>query len=119
MKVTVKSEIDLVSEVYRGHGIPEDILARWLSDVDGYIARQVLKLPEEKIPEDYSCSAAPDTELLVRDAPHRRIYFLYLSAMIDFTLKQFKTYANEIREYNSALDDYLHYVLCQKDNTRE
>ena len=111
MNTTVKNEIDLIEQVYTGHGIPKDTLARWLSDVDASVAREILLVDDYKV--EYSYTAAPDVELLVSEAPWRRIYFLYLSAMIDFVLKQYNTYANELNEYNSALADYKHYIVTR------
>lgn len=111
MKTTVKSEIDALGQVYRGHGVPSGTLSRWLSDVDAYIAREILHIDDWSA--EYSYDDAPDTQLLVSDAPYRRIYFLYLSAMIDFTLKQFNAYANELAEYNGVLDDYRHYIVTR------
>ncbi len=109
MKTTVKNEIDLIEQVYTGHKIPKDTLARWLSDVDASVARQILLV--EDFNHEYSYTESPDTELLVSEAPWRRIYFLYLSAMIDFVLKQYNTYANELAEYNNAIADYKHYIV--------
>jgi len=111
MKTTVKNEIDQIELVYKGHGIPKDTLARWLSDVDGYIAKEIL-LIGENLPE-YSYENAPGAELLVSEAPWRRMYFLYLSAMIDFVLKQYNVYANEIGEYNKVIAEYRHYIVTR------
>lgn len=111
MKTTVKTEIDVIGEVYRGHGVPVAVLCRWLSDVDAYIAREILHIDDWNV--HYSYDDAPDCELLVGDAPYRRIYFLYLSAMIDFTLKQYNVYASEYSEYNRTLDDYRHYIVTR------
>ena len=186
MKTTVKSEIQQVSQVYRGHNIPENTLARWISDVDGYISKDIL-LISENLPDymysegftgDISVFSANtlsgsfphvsrscrmegtitydngetqslnaqilsaddslvtfeseifathlgasgklrgsfigyDAELLVSDAPYRRMYFLYLSAMIDFVNKQFNLYSNELTEYNSTVSDYRHYIVTR------
>lgn len=111
MKTTVKNEIDAVCEIYRGHGVPSAVLCRWLSDVDAYIAREILHIDDWSC--EYDCSSAPDCELLVSEAPYRRMYLLYLSAMIDFTLKQYNAYANELSEYNRTLDDYRHYIVTK------
>ena len=111
MKTTPKTEIDAVGEVYCGHGVPKSTLSRWLSDVDAYIAREILHIDDWQVEYDYE--SAPDVELLVGEAPYRRIYFLYLSAMIDFVCKQYNAYANELGEYNRALDDYRHYIVCR------
>ena len=111
MKTTVKTEIDAVSEVYRGHGVPTTTLSRWLSDVDAYIAREILHIDDWNA--EYSYDDSPDCELLVADAPYRRIYFLYLSAMIDFVCKQYNVYASELDEYNRAIDDYRHYIVTR------
>ena len=111
MKTTVKTEIDALGEVYRGHGVPSSILSRWLSDVDAYIAREILHIDDWQC--EYSYDDSPEVELLVSEAPYRRIYFLYLSAMIDFTQKQYNAYANELTEYNSVLDDYRHYIVTR------
>ena len=74
MTVTVQSEIDLLSGLCLGHNVPTETLARWLSDVDGYISRRVWGRSDT--PEQYSYSDSPDTPLLLQEAPYRRIYFL-------------------------------------------
>ena len=109
--ITVKNEIDQIEQIYKGHGIPKETLARWLSDVDGYICREIL-LVNDPLTE-YSYENKPDTELLVTEAPWRRMYFLYLAAMIDFVNKQYNTYANELGEYNKVISDYRHYIVTR------
>lgn len=116
MTVTVGSEIDLLSSVFAGHGIPHGTLSRWLGDVDGYISRQLLGAGELLCDYDYDNS--PDTPLLVQEAPHRRIYFLYLRAMADFALGRYSDYSNGIGAYNRAMGDYVHFLLCERDRAK-
>lgn len=111
MKTTVKGEIDRFEAVYTGHGIPREILCAWLEDVDGYVAREILLDPG--LCSEYSYEKTPDTELLVTEAPYRRMYYMYLSAMADFTLKQFNTYSSELGEYNRTVADYRHYIVSR------
>jgi hypothetical protein len=116
MKVTVGSEIALLDAVFSGHGIPYEVLSRWLGDIDGYISRQLLGSGE--LPADYDYAASPDTPLLVQEPPHRRIYFLYLRAMADFALGRYSDYADGIGAYNRAMADYVHFVLCVGDKLK-
>ncbi len=116
MTVTVRSEIDLLGSVLSGHGIPAETLARFLGDVDGYISRQLLGASEH--PAEYSYENSPDTPLLVQVPPHRRIYFLYLRAMVDFALGRYSDYANGLGAYNRALTDYVHFLMTERDKAR-
>ena len=114
MMITVKSEIDATEALYTGHGIPRETLSGWLCDVDGYVASVILKLPEQ--PERYSYDESPDTPLLIQARPWRRVYSLYLGAMIDFSLKHFGDYSIEMSEYERIMRDYLHRVTVDGDN---
>ena len=113
MTVTVGSEIDLLNSVFSGHGIPDETLSRWLVDIDGHIARHLLGAGE--FFEEYDYASSPDTPLLVQEPPHRRIYFLYLRAMVDFALGRYSDYADGIGAYNRAMADYVHFLLCERD----
>ncbi len=117
MTVTVGSEIDLLSGLCLGHNIPSDTLARWLSDVDGYIYSRVWRRGE--FPSDYSYTDSRETPLLLQNPPHRRIYFLYLRAMVDFASGQYSSYSNGIGAYNSAMAEYVHAYLCDRDRGEE
>ena len=117
MTVTGGSERDLLSGLCLGHNVPHDTLARWLSDVDGYIALHVWRQGE--LCREYSYSDSPDTPLLLQEPPHRRIYFLYLRAMVDFASGQYSAYANGIGAYNRAMADYVHSYLCTRDRGEE
>ena len=117
MTVTVGSEIDLLSGLCLGHNVPYDTLARWLSDVDGHIARRVLRQGDGVA--EYSYRDSPDTPLLIQEQGHRRIYFLYLRAMVDFATGQYSAYANGISAYNAAMADYVHDTLCDRDRGEE
>ena len=113
MTVTGGREIDLLSGLCLGHNVPPDTLARWLSDVDGYIYRRVWRMGE--LDAEYSYTHSPETPLLLQEAGHRRVYFLYLRAMVDFASGQYTAYSNGIGAYNTAMAEYVHSYLCERD----
>ena len=110
--ITLKGAIDAAEALYTGHGIPHEILAGWISDVDGYVASVIRGIPT---PEEYSYTEDGDVPLLVQQRPWRRVYSLYLSAMIDFSLKHFGDYTVEMSEYERIMRDYLHHCLTEAD----
>ena len=75
---------------------------QWLSELDGKIAREVLKK------EDFSPYAYSDDggRKLLADAPYTDIYLFYLCAMIDFFSRDYGEYNNSMLLFNSLFEQY-------------
>lgn len=79
----------------------------WLNEVEGAVQSQVMLLaPSEAVvyaydPED----AETDAELLV-GAPYNKLYYAYLTAMIDFANGEYSNYSNTLTLFNTFWNEY-------------
>ena len=79
----------------------------WLNVVEGAVQSQVMLLaPEETVVYAYDPSdAQTDAELLV-GAPHLKLYYAYLTAMIDFANGEYTNYSNTLTLFNTFWNEY-------------
>ena len=76
---------------------------RWLAELDGKIAKEVLK---DKDFKGYDCSKDSEKELILEEA-YSDIYLFYLSAMIDFFSRDYAEYNNSMLMFNEAFERFL------------
>jgi len=75
---------------------------RWLSELDGKIAKEVLKDTAFK-----SYDHAKDSEReLILDEAYCDIYLFYLTAMIDFFSRDYIEYNNSMLMFNEAYEKF-------------
>lgn len=79
---------------------------RWLSELDGKIAGEILDINSEF---DY-INANEETELLVK-LPYTDIYLFYLCAMIDFFSRDYGEYNNSMLMVNSIMEALAKAVI--------
>lgn len=90
------------ADALRPNPFSEQEKFQWLSELDGKIAREILKK------EDFSPYTYPgggDAELLA-DTPYTDIYLFYLCAMIDFFSRDYGEYNNSMLLFNSIFEQY-------------
>ena len=90
------------ADALRPNPFSEQEKFQWLSELDGKIARDILKT------EDFSPYTYPDggeRELLSEDA-YTDIYLFYLCAMIDFFSRDYGEYNNSMLLFNSLFEEY-------------
>lgn len=79
----------------------------WISEVEGMVQTEVLLwAPEEIIVYDYERDK--DTELLA-EAPHDKLYWAYLTAMIDFANGEYNKYQNTMQLFNSWYGEFMRW----------
>ena len=85
----------------------DDILIRWVSDVDGLIINEIVKWHEGCDSLAHGPYTAQDmqTKLLVDD-PYSKLYMQYLSAMIDYYNGDFGRFNNDMVMYNASLSEF-------------
>lgn len=81
--------------------------ADWLYRLDGRISKEIMHMDP---PVRYIYPEDGDKELLV-PFPNDEIYDYYLQAMIDYSNKEFGTYAKSMRMFNSAMDSYARQYI--------
>lgn len=86
---------------------------RWLSELDGKIAREVLK---DKAFIGYDYSSDSEKTLIIPDE-YADVYLFYLCSMIDFFSRDYAEYNNSVELYNKAFSGYLKAVQRKDVNT--
>ena len=79
----------------------------WINEVEGFVQTEVLLLATEEIRE-YSWPEDEKTELLVA-APHSKVYWTYLTAMIDYANGEYDRYQNTMAMYNADMGEYMRW----------
>ena len=95
---TVSSVITRVDDI-KPNAFTNETKTQWLNEVEGMVQTEVfLWASEQIITYDYATNA--DTELLVQP-PHDKLYWAYLTAMIDFANGAYNKYQNTMQMFNS------------------
>ena len=82
---------------------------RWLAELDGKIAADVLLVSIEDIQQlKYSWPEDAETELLVR-FPHDDLYSLWLYARIDFENGEYNKYQNSMELFNAVYNNFVRW----------
>lgn len=82
------------------HQYGEDVLIRWLSDLDGLIFEEVMK-GREGAPESFTrYTDDMGAELLVPE-PYADIYIRYMAAQVDFYNAEYDRYNNSMLMFNT------------------
>lgn len=97
-------------QTLKPHQIPDEIMVRWISVLEGKIIDEIILTHElSEIVEfnGYSIDDM-DTELIVPDT-YADVYIYYLEAMIDQTNNETSRYLSSMQMFNSAWQDYANY----------
>lgn len=101
------SELYAYIDTVKPNAFGEAVKNVWLNEVEGAVQSQVMLLaPEETVVYAYDPSdAQTDAELLV-GAPHLKLYYAYLTAMIDFANGEYTNYSNTLTLFNTFWNEY-------------
>lgn len=109
--MTIQAAIDRIDEMKQNMFSDQQKVA-WLSEVDGYVWREIIKT-HEGIPAGidyvgYDLDTEMDTVLLVPE-PYHGIYEHYLAAQMADKNRETGEYAKEMAAFNSAWQTYADY----------
>lgn len=96
------NEAILRADELRPNPFDEKQKARWLSELDGKIAKEILNKDGF---EPYDISNSGETELLAEDA-YGDLYLFYLCAMIDFFSRDYGEYNNSIAMFTNIFSAF-------------
>ena len=103
---TVSSVITRVDDI-KPNAFSNETKTQWLNEVEGMVQTEVfLWASEQIITYDYATNA--DTELLVQP-PHDKLYWAYLTAMIDFANGEYNKYQNSMEMYNEYYRNFVRW----------
>ena len=98
--------IQLVDDI-KPNAFSNETKTAWINEVEGMVQTQVfLFASEDIITYDYETNA--DTEMLVA-APHDKLYWTYLAAMIDFANGEYNKYANTMELFNANFGEFMRW----------
>lgn len=86
------------------------LLTQWVSECEGLIQTEVLDVAPVNC-VIYQWDRDADTELLV-GAPHDKLYYIYLCALIDFAQGEYDRYQATMTLFNAHLAEYARW--CQR-----
>lgn len=100
--MTINNAIERADNL-RPNPFEEEQKVRWLSELDGKIAREVLK---DKNFSGYDLAPDAEKRLLLPDE-YGDVYLFYLCAMIDFFSRDYSEYNNSMEMFNQAFSGFL------------
>lgn len=103
---TLKSVIDMVDEI-KPNAFSNEVKTQWLNECEGLVQTEVLLFASEEI-ITYHYDADKDKELLAQP-PHDKIYWAYLTAMIDFANGEYNKYQNTMQVFNSFFSEFMRW----------
>ena len=84
-----------------------DTKTQWINECEGLVQTEVMLIsPDECVRYDYQQNS--NDELLAK-APHDKIYYVYLCAMIDFALGEYSKYQNTMQLFNAHFGEYMRF----------
>lgn len=104
------SELLNFVDTVKPNAFPASVKVAWLNEVEGMVWTDVMLLSPlefKKYLYDENTGEG-DGELLV-NAPHDKLYNVYLAAMIDFYNGEYDKYQNSITMFNSYFSDYMRW----------
>lgn len=103
---TLKSVIEYVDEI-KPNAFSDEAKTQWVNECEGLVQTEVLLLADTEL-ISYSYYTDKDKELLVKH-PHVKIYWAYLTAMIDFANGEYNKYQNTMQMFNAFFSEYMRW----------
>lgn len=103
---TLKSVIEYVDEI-KPNAFSDAVKTQWVNECEGLVQTEVLLVADTEL-ISYSYDADKDKELLVKH-PHVKIYWAYLTAMIDFANGEYNKYQNTMQMFNAFFSEYMRW----------
>lgn len=104
--MTLKEVIDMVDDI-KPNAFDENTKTMWINEVEGYVQTEVMLLSIDEIVQ-YDWATDKNHELLV-EPPHSKIYWTYLTAMIDFANGEYNKYQNTKQMYDTFMGEFMRW----------
>lgn len=86
------------------------IMVQFLNEVEGKVQTEILRTPLDELVK-YTTSDMSKT--LIVEAPHDKLYYPYLCAMIDFVNGEYNKFNNTMIIANSYIKEWANWYLRQ------
>ncbi len=99
----LQAVLDMVDKIKPGNPYDTATKIQWLNELEGDVQSRLLKTAPQEIIQ-YT-EADLDATLLI-PVPHDKVYWMWVSAMIDFANGEYQKYQNTLQMVNDAYDKY-------------
>ena len=96
--MTVAQVIRMVDDI-KPNAFSDETKTQWISECEGLVQTEILLLAVDDC-RSYTFERDADTVLLAKP-PHDKLYWAYLSAMVDFGNGEYEKYQNTMQLFNS------------------
>lgn len=104
--MTLSGVIRMADEI-KPNAFSEEVKTSWVNEAEGMVQTEVMLIAIEDV-TTYSWEEDQGTELLVRP-PHDKLYWTYLTAMIDFANGEYNKYQNTMQLFNAYFSEYMRW----------
>lgn len=104
--MTLSGVIRMADEI-KPNAFSEEVKTSWVNEAEGMVQTEVMLVAIEDV-ITYSWEKDQSTELLVRP-PHDKLYWTYLTAMIDFANGEYNKYQNTMQLFNAYFSEYMRW----------
>lgn len=103
---TLQSVLEMIDSI-KPNAFSDEAKTAWINEVEGLVQTEVFLLAVEDVvqyrwPEDSGAT-------LLAKPPHDKIYWVYLSAMVDFANGEYDKYANTMQMFNQFFGEYMRW----------
>ena len=103
---TLQGVLELIDDI-KPNAFSDEVKTAWVNEVEGLVQTEVFLLAVEDVVQ-YQWPADSGAALLARP-PHDKIYWVYLSAMVDFGNGEYDKYQNTMQMFNQFFGEYMRW----------
>ena len=103
----ILSKVIKMADDIKPNVFSDDVKTGWINEAEGLVQTEVMLIAVEDVIV-YSWEEDENTELLVRP-PHDKLYWTYLTAMIDFANGEYNKYQNTMEMFNAYFSEYMRW----------
>lgn len=103
---TLQGVLDIIDSI-KPNAFSDEAKTAWINEIEGLVQTEVFLLAIEDVvqytwPEDAAAT-------LLAKPPHDKIYWVYLSAMVDFANGEYDKYQNTMQMFNQFFGEYMRW----------
>ena len=103
---TLQGVLELIDDI-KPNAFSDEVKTAWVNEVEGLVQTEVFLLAVEDVVQ-YQWPADSGATLLAKP-PHDKIYWVYLSAMVDFGNGEYDKYQNTMQMFNQFFGEYMRW----------
>ena len=103
---TLQGVLDIIDSI-KPNAFSEGAKTAWINEIEGLVQTEVFLLAIEDVAQ-YTWPENAAATLLAKP-PHDKIYWVYLSAMVDFANGEYDKYQNTMQMFNQFFGEYMRW----------